>query len=352
MQNLVRLPEILPNVEELHDQNTWWANELLAQNIRQCFMAEDPNGQLIVGDFKAVESRGLAYLSGEDWKLDAYRQGRDIYKMLATTYQSFKGTAYEDVTKQQRQAGKVGELACGYGAGPKAVQGFAEKMGIDMSETEAGAIVRDWRGANPKIVSFWGILDSMLRLVMSEHTVEHDLPYGGCVRLRQIQTPDSLLKQHPGAQSIQLRVMDPNRRLFLTRVFHGCYWRGNDICYYKPSELKGGDLWRARMTNPPHAWYKLYGGKLAGILTQSFCRELFFGAMYAAEGRFHDVDNVQLIGQFHDEMVVEWTPPDGRNNQWDLMTTIDALSEVMSNPGVWTSFPLEADVKYGHRYIK
>lgn len=358
MQNLPRLGKVLGDTNELFVGGPHWTNSQLSQNLRQCFMAEDPSGQLVVGDFSSVESRGLAYLAGEVWKLDAYGKGKDIYKMLATTYQSFGGVAYEDVTKEQRQAGKVGELACGYGAGAGAVQGFAEKMGIDMTEDEAATIVRDWRAGNSAVTRFWKELDTLLhRVMLGERTANLILPHGGEVILTETRTPKSLLAQHPGAKSIELAVIAPGGADWLTRVFHGCYYRGKDVCYYKPSELKGGDVWRARMTTPPHAWYKLYGGKLAGILTQSFCRELFFHSLENFARISRRATNVQLVGQFHDEIVVEWSPIDSvppaqRYQAWSLDDVLAELNTAMSDPGPWRGFPLAADIKYAHRYIK
>jgi DNA polymerase len=352
LQNLPRLEETLGDMSELTDPSIEWINEKLARNIRQLFKAEDPDGLLIVGDFKSVESRGLAYIAGEDWKLDAYRQDKDIYKMLAMTYQSNAGVAYEDVTKAQRQGGKVGELACGYGAGPQAVADFAERMGILMPVHEAGGIVRDWRDANPQIVKFWWAFDAALHSVVEDGQamVALDLPYDNAVvQIRKFLTPDSLLQQHPKSQSIELLVFRQGT-LYLSRVFHGCYMRGRDVCYYKPSELKSGDLWRARMTQPPHAWYKLYGGKLTGILTQSFCRELFFDSLRRVDRWLENATNVKLIGQFHDEIVLEWTPPASALG-WDLKTTVDTFADLMGQT-MWTDFPLVADVKYAHRYIK
>ena len=364
MQNLPRLGAVLGDTDELFlrepdgSDAVHWTNEELAQNLRQCFEAEHPDGQLIVGDFSSVESRGLAYQAGEEWKLDAYRQNRDIYKQLATTYKSFGGVAYEDVTKAQRQAGKVGELACGYGAGAGAVQGFAEKMGIDMDDAEAASIVSDWRAADPEITAYWKQLDTMLHRVMrGGHSESHRLPYGGEVILRVYATPDSLTKQHPGAQSIELVIKTSSGRTWLRRVFHGCYYRGNDVCYYKPSELKSGTLWRARMTTPPHAWYKLYGGKIAGILTQSFCRELFFQSLQYMHKALVGIENVRIVGQFHDEIVLEWWPVAGMNaptvtSAWWLEDTIAELEWAMTDAGPWLGFPLAADIKHAHRYIK
>lgn len=353
MQNLARLNHA-QDMSELEDEEFAgdWDNDTIAGNIRQVFKAEHPDGMLIVGDFSSIESRGLAYEAGEMWKLDAYRNGQDIYKLLAMQYSSNAGTPYEAVTKEQRQGGKVGELACGYGAGAGAVATFAEKMGIEMDEAEAGVVVREWRGANAAIVRLWNRLDvAMHTAVNGGFSQRIEIGGNGWVVINSIPTPASLLKQHPGAQSIELRCYTPGGSLWLKRVFHGCYYRGKDVCYYKPSELKGGDLWRARMTVPPHAWYKLYGGKLAGILTQSFCREMFFHSLSLLERVVSDVPNVKLIGQFHDEIVMEWRPPNGAN-EVSLSTAEAWMEQAMTDSGPWMGFPMAAEIKHDHRYTK
>src|SRR6188768_1035495 len=96
MQNLKQL-SVISDVEELDDQEVFWDNTKLAENLRQVFTASDVNGRLIVGDFKSVESRGLAYLADEAWKLNAYRKGEDIYQILADRFGN------------SRKFGKVGE---------------------------------------------------------------------------------------------------------------------------------------------------------------------------------------------------------------------------------------------------
>lgn len=353
LQNLPRLGTLIDVTSSAQIHHA--TNTDLRENLRQVFTAAHPHGELIVADFSSVESRGLAFLAGEQWKLDAYAQGKDIYKMLATTYSSFGGVAYDDVTKEQRQAGKVGELACGYGAGPDAVAGFAEKMGIAMEKSEALQIVRDWRAANPEITAFWYRLDDMLsQVVRHGSALTHPLPHGGQLCIGPFQTPKSLQKQHPGARSIQVSVLDPAGSVWLQRVIHGCYLRGKDICYYKPSELKSGDLWRGKMTVPPHIWYKIYGGKLTGILTQSFCRELFFQSIRVLYSTLAKVENVKMIGQFHDELVLEWTPPDPQRMErtWSLDHAISTLKEAMTHRGMWNDFPLDASVDHDYRYLK
>jgi len=349
MQNLKRL-KVVADMDELLDPGSEWNNTRLAENLRQVFTATDVNGRLIVGDFSGVENRGLAWEAGEDWKVAAFRQGQDLYKVLAS---KIYGVDYDGVTKEQRQIGKVGELSCGYGAGAGAVQAFASNMGTHLEEAEAATLVRDWRAANPKIVIFWEQLDTMLHNIVEERSsVENlHLPDGFVLTMAHITTPVSLLKLHPSAVSVKLEVRDRNGAPFLKRYFHGCYVRGRNICYYKPTERKTGDVWKNNFVDPKTKqvrFYELYGGKLAGILTQSFCRELFMQSL-ANVHRWCETTNgqVRLVGQFHDEIVLDWKP--GTRGLEHCKTTLTTL---MSDPGKVASFPLAAEIKDDYRYTK
>src|SRR5690606_26526640 len=97
--------------------------------------------------------------------------------------------------------------------------------------------------------------------------------------------------------------------------------------------------------------YKLYGGKLAGILTQSFCRELFFAAALVLEKHLGSVPNAQLIGQFHDELVVEWWPSSDPRGL-DLSDVVQLMWGSMSHSTIVPGFPLSAEVNFARRYIK
>ena len=350
MQNLKRLSTIA-DMSELEDEDSEWDNTKLAENLRQVFTATERDGALIVGDFSSVESRGLAYIARENYKLEAYRQGKDMYKVLAASPEMF-GVPYDEVTKAQRQTGKVGELSCGYGAGAGAVQAFASNMGVSMTEAEALTLVTGWRAANPNIVNLWEKLDHLLKLVVDGGSMSTmGLPDGMHLVFEEITTPKSLQKQHPGAISIRLRVMLNGTR-FLVRYFHGCHVRGRNICYYKPSDRKTGDLWKNHYVDQKTKqvrFYELYGGKLAGILTQSFCRELFFRSLQqVAIWAWQYSDSVTLVGQFHDEIVVDWRP----GGRLDLEVSKQMLERMMSDPGSVVSFPLAAEIKHDYRYTK
>ena len=351
MQNLKRLGGEPADMLELQDIEAEWNNDKLAANIRQLFTATDPQGALIVGDFSSVESRGLAWQAGATEKLEAFRKGLDVYKVGAAKQY---GVTYDAVTKDQRQFGKVGELSCGYQAGGEAVQSFAEGMGVRLTEGEASKLVSDWRSANPEIVQYWWDLDDALNTVLDGKLFSPTVPIGPDkdwkVQVYRTDTPQSLLDQHAKARSIRVDVIKPGGRTFLSRVFHGCYRRGRNICYYKPSELKSGDLWHSTYTDQKTKqakFYSIYGGKLAGILTQSICREMFFAVLASVHDWVGRTPSLELVGQFHDEIVLDWSPACDTSLDW-----VKQMLESSMSTTELKGFPLVAEVKHDYRYTK
>lgn len=348
MQNLKRLAEPA-DMGTLDAEDCDWTNDELASNMRQLFRAEHPDGRLIVGDFASVESRGLAWLAGEEWKITSYFAGKDMYKMMAV---KFYGIAYEDVTKPERTFGKVGELSCGYGAGAGAVQDFAKTMHVEMSADQASTTVTDWRKANPKIVKFWGALDMLLKdsLNPAFSSLSIELDNGYRLYCYPTATLPSLAKEHPGALDLYIELVDDTGRNVMARYFRGVYRRGGGLCYHKPSKNKTGKLWTDQGMNPKTkrmSYYTIYGGKLAGILTQSFCREIFFDTLKRVNAWVQDTPGLKLIGQFHDEIVLEWDPA--------CPLSLAEAEGVLHRYMCYTrhkGFPLSAEVHSDHRYIK
>jgi DNA polymerase len=348
MQNLKRLNGGGSNMEELLDPTSEWDNGELAANVRQVFTASDPAGRLIVGDFASVESRGLAWQGGEEWKLQSYRWGQDLYKVQAGL---IFGKPAIDVTKDERQIGKVGELACGYGAGPDAVKAFASKMGVELTEGESVKLVKDWRAANPQIVRYWYALDdAMHRAVEHGVTTTVDTPHGW-VMIQPVVAPRSLRDQVKDQKlvSLKLELKLSSGETVLRRVIHGVHLVGRNLRYWKPSERKTGQLWSDQFTNPKTKQlqkYHVYGGKLAGLLTQSLCREVFFGSLRQMHEWVQTAPNVWLVGQFHDEIVLDWVP-----GPVSLSGTKAALEQAMTST-VLPGFPLAAEIKDDYRYTK
>jgi DNA polymerase len=354
LQNLKRLSQEPLDFDEDPDAMTDIDNSTMAENLRQVFYSLMPDGRQVVGDFSSVENRMLAWVAGDDAKIAAFKAGKDMYKHQATL---IYGVRYDDVTKPQRQVGKVGELGCGYGAGPGAITRFAGKMGIDMTEEEALNLVRNWRSTNPLVVELWDRIGSAAQQAVSLNaTIEVDLAHGLKLVFETFDAPPSLAKQHPGVQSLRMSLYgDRGADFILERVFQGVYMRGTDVCFYKPSDRKTGDLWSNHYRDPKTGkivFYKVYGGKLTGILIQSLCREMFFDSMQLLFKVLSEVPNATLIGQFHDELVVSWWPFTGIGGR-----TLQQVESLMSAAMSMTryslqGFPLQADIKNDYRYTK
>lgn len=81
--------------------------------VRGCIVSSE-NKKIFVSDLSNIEGRIVAWLAGEDWKIKAFKEydegiGHDLYKLAYA--KAFK-KAPEDVTKDERQVGKVLELSC------------------------------------------------------------------------------------------------------------------------------------------------------------------------------------------------------------------------------------------------
>ena len=358
MQNIPKLNGNIKDVATLYDLQEHWSNGDMAGQFRQVFRSRKDDGELIVGDFAGVESRGLAYEAGEEWKLDVFRKGRDVYKELVVRF--IPGLSYDDVTPELRPRGKYSELSCGYQASGKAVQEFMFRLGFEISLEDATQNVEDWRRACPAIVSLWYQLDEVLKdSVKANMQLETTIGNGLRVRMTPL-TLESVQDQHPGAISLCAQILLPNGEPFVTRFIHGLYFMGKRLCYYKPAErLAQGELWQkdyAHKTeknkdgSPVRVLYSVYGGKMSGIFTQSLCREMFFESTVMLRGMMEaaGVKNAVICGQFHDELNVDWWPEKDGISKEDM---IKMMETAMSTCRL-KDFPLIAEVKSSHRYIK
>jgi DNA polymerase bacteriophage-type len=115
---------------------------------------------LVVADWSAIEARVNPWLSNRpagERKLALFRTGEDVYKVNASA--TFHVPVAE-ITGEQRQIGKVQELACGFAGGVGAFAAMGRAYGILLPEPEAKRMVNGWRLANPWAVPYWSELES------------------------------------------------------------------------------------------------------------------------------------------------------------------------------------------------
>lgn len=84
--------------------------DILSQLIRTAFVARD-GSRFIVADFSAIEARVIAWLAGEEWRMKAFAEGKDIYCASASAMFGVPVVKH-GVNGELRQKGKVAELAC------------------------------------------------------------------------------------------------------------------------------------------------------------------------------------------------------------------------------------------------
>lgn len=141
--------------------------DILSQLIRTAFVARE-GSRFIVADFSAIEARVIAWLAGEEWRMQAFAEGKDIYCASASAMFGVPVVKH-GINGELRQKGKVAELACGYGGSVGALKAFgADKMGL--TEAEMQSIVDNWRASSPRIVQLWWNVDRAIKQTLEDGT--------------------------------------------------------------------------------------------------------------------------------------------------------------------------------------
>ena len=253
--------------------------DTLSQLIRTAFVPA-PGNKFIVSDFSAIEARVIAWLAGEDWVLDVFKSGGDIY--CATASQMF-GVPVEKhgVNGDLRQKGKVATLALGYQGGTTALISMgALKMGIP--EEELPEIVDKWRLANPHIVALWARVDKL-----TTYTVETAQPtYLSCITFRLEGGSDTDQK----ALTIEL---PSGRKLFYQSPHIGKNRFGRPSIHYLGTN------------QTTHKWedHETYGGKLVENIVQAIARDCLAMTLERVIAAGY-----KPVMHIHDEIVIDATP--------------------------------------------
>jgi len=125
--------------------------------VRGLFVAA-PGHDFIASDFSAIEAVVAACSAGEQWRIDTFRRGEDIYLASIASITGRPVSYYLDYVREHgqhhsdRQDGKIAELASGYGGWIGAWRAF----GAEGTDEELRSRIVAWRAASPAIVEMWG----------------------------------------------------------------------------------------------------------------------------------------------------------------------------------------------------
>jgi len=302
-QAMVRGHQIVP----LHGRRV---TDVLKGMLRPALMA-DKGKRLVVADWAAIEARVTPWASdcrAGEAKLDIFAKGEDVYKHNAAA--TFR-VPYAAVDKDQRQIGKVQELACGFAGGVGAFASMGRIYGLAMAESDAKRMVDAWRRANGWAVPYWSALEEAY-----------------------------------------LRAMRNKNREFtagrVTYLFDGLHlWyalpSGRVLCYPFARFDDEGNLTYAKAAWKPAAdakeWprARLWRGLACENVTQAVAHDLL---RYALRG-LKDV-----VLHVHDEIVLEVPTRDAEAAAVHLVKT-------MCEPPLWAKgLPLNAEVATMERYGK
>lgn len=289
----------LESVEMLYDDPA----DVLSQLIRTAIIPSEGK-KFLVADFSAIEARVIAWLAGENWRLDVFNSHGKIYEASAS--HMFQ-VPIEQITKGSdlRQKGKIAELALGYGGGVGALRQMgALDMGLDNQELQP--LVNSWRLSNPKIVQLWYDVETMVMNCLTSGRPQKLNDYISCrydKSILFIRLPNGRELAYPKAQ------LRPHQK------FEG----RTEITY---QELIRGD-WSVKGT---------YGGRLVENIVQATARDCLAEKMLALDSKGYDI-----VMHVHDEVVIE-VDPDGAEQQ------LQYVLGVMSDPLAWApGLPLNAD---------
>jgi DNA polymerase len=282
--------------------------DTLSQLIRTAFVPSEGN-QLAIADFSAIEARVIAWLAGEQWRLDVFNTHGKIYEASAS--QMF-GVPLELIKKGNpeyalRQRGKVAELALGYQGGPYALETMDYDKAIDPEDRPG--IVKRWRAANKRIVDLWFSLENAALSVMRTGQ-----PAGvkGLILARESDIQNGL--------DFLTVTLPSGRKLFYVKPFLAENDFGKEAIHY------------FGLNQTTKKWEKqsTYGGKLTENIVQAIARDCLAITLERLENAGY-----QTVMHIHDEAVL-----DVPREKADLDTIID----IMRQPIEWApGLPLNAD---------
>lgn len=301
-QSMVRGHQIVP----AHGKRV---TDVLKGMLRPAMMPS-PGKVLAAADWSAIEARVNPWLSGNgEAKLELFRTGQDVYKVNAAA--TFR-VSVDEVTKDQRQVGKVQELACGFAGGVGAFAAMGRVYGVHLPESEARRMVDAWRRANPWALPFWQALEGA---------------YTRAMRNRGREFSAGLITYLFDGTHLWYAL--PSGRVL-------CYpfakLEADGVTYAKASWKPAADA-----TEWPRA--RLWRGLACENVTQAAAHDLLRASLRRLEA-----EGQEVVLHVHDEIVCETADPDA---------TVAAMRRAMCTPPNWAGgIPLDIEAEVMMRYGK
>ena len=283
------------DIELLYDSTP----NVLSELIRTAFIPK-PGCRFVVADFSAIEARVLAWLSGEQWRLDVFTSHGKIYEASAS---SMFHVPMEEITKGSplRQKGKLAELGLGFGGASGALISMGA-LDMGLTEEELPPLVAAWRKANPHITQFWWDVDAAAIKAVTEK--------------QKTKVGKIIFEYKSGI-------------LFITLP------SGRKLSYVKPRMAvnrfgRDGLTYEGIAENKKWSRIETYGPKLVENIVQGTARDLLAEAMLRVEKKGYPI-----VMHCHDEIIAE--VPEGSGS-------VDEMCEVMAVQPEWAEgLPLRAD---------
>lgn len=281
-------------------------SDILSQLIRTAFVP-GKGCHFAVADFSAIEARVIAWLAGEQWRLEVFKTHGKIYEASAS---AMFGVPIETIAKGQanynlRAKGKVAELALGYGGGSGALIAMGA-LNMGLSEEELPDIVKRWRASSRRIYDFW---------YKVERAAQEAIEYGVITSLEHGITFSR------DAQFLLIR-LPSGRTLFYNRPM------------LRPDERNSKEIWFMGLNQSSKKWGPIstWGGKLVENIVQAVARDLLCNAISNLMKAGYKIDF-----HIHDEVILEIPDADKSKNLEDAISRMCALPE-------WANgLPLNAD---------
>ena len=283
------------DIELLYDSTP----NVLSELIRTAFIPK-PGCRFVVADFSAIEARVLAWLSGEQWRLDVFTSHGKIYEASAS---SMFHVPMEEITKGSplRQKGKLAELGLGFGGAAGALISMGA-LDMGLTEDELPPLVAAWRKANPHITQFWWDVDAAAVKAVTEK--------------QKTKVGKIIFEYKSGI-------------LFITLP------SGRKLSYVKPRMAvnkfgRDGLTYEGISENKKWSRIETYGPKLVENIVQGTARDLLAEAMLRVEK-----NGYPIVMHCHDEIIAE--VPEGSGS-------VDEMCEIMAVQPEWAEgLPLRAD---------